>query len=365
MAVISSFDQWKKDIFFSAAEEVQESADTMESVYRMWIRERNDHVLQSEISDELRRELHTCLGTAKWQLEEFEKAVSLSHQNYPSEDNRITRHREFIVAIRNQICCIEKSMNDSLIAEGKEPLRWFQLDEDERDEFETFLSSSSSAPKTLPETKDKYVNLESVRRFKETVTIKNDAKYVVEVAAKDGSKNQDEMIVQEENSSEQRRTWSSPDNGAWKIVIADEEDADKKLVEARRETHNLSSSLCRFLRSVETRVKFKWFGNSFQKPKSGEHIQSRQGFSNYLGLKGINPFSQGINRFSDRGWSCSSSCKDDSKVTNAQQIVGRFGGLQRNMQGSQSTIQFGCSLRVTLFLLLTVFLIVPFVLHWT
>ena len=28
MAVISTFDQWQKDVFFSAAEEVQESADT-------------------------------------------------------------------------------------------------------------------------------------------------------------------------------------------------------------------------------------------------------------------------------------------------------------------------------------------------
>lgn len=28
MAVMSTFDRWRKDVFFSAAEEVQESADT-------------------------------------------------------------------------------------------------------------------------------------------------------------------------------------------------------------------------------------------------------------------------------------------------------------------------------------------------
>lgn len=351
MAVISSFDQWKKDVFFSAAEEVQESADTMESVYRMWIRERNDG-LESEISDELMRELHTCLGTAKWQLEEFERAVGLNHENYPQEENKITRHRAFVAAIRNQICCIEKTMNDSLLAEGKQPLRWVQLDEDERDEFETFLSSAPS-PKPLPEFKDKFVDRESVGGFKEIVTINKDAKYVVEVAAKKSSTNNDVKMVQEENSNVQRRTGDSPE---WKIVIADEEDMQKKLAAARPETRNRSSSLCGFLRGVESTARLKWFRNSLWKAKREEHTQSRQGFFSYLGLKGINPFAQGFNGPSERG-------KEDAKGTNTQQITGRFGGLQRNLHGSQSNVQFGRSLRITLLLVLTIFLIVPFVLY--
>jgi len=66
MMVANSFDLWRKDAFFSAAEEVQESADIMESVYRTWVRERREG-LGSEDSDELRRELQTALGTAKWQ----------------------------------------------------------------------------------------------------------------------------------------------------------------------------------------------------------------------------------------------------------------------------------------------------------
>ncbi|KAF0922022.1 hypothetical protein E2562_023982 [Oryza meyeriana var. granulata] len=33
----TSFDRWEKDPFFPAAEEVQESADRMESVYRIWV----------------------------------------------------------------------------------------------------------------------------------------------------------------------------------------------------------------------------------------------------------------------------------------------------------------------------------------
>lgn len=39
----------------------------LESMYRMWIRDRSDG-FNSEMSDELRRELHTAVGTAKWQV---------------------------------------------------------------------------------------------------------------------------------------------------------------------------------------------------------------------------------------------------------------------------------------------------------
>ncbi|KAJ6837176.1 uncharacterized protein M6B38_121545 [Iris pallida] len=351
MAAISSFDQWKKDVFFSAAEEVQESADTLESVYRMWARERTDG-FESEISDELRRELHTRLGTAMWQLEEFERAVSSSYENYPSEENTINRHREFVAALRNQICCTEKAMNDSLLAEGKQPLPWVQLDDDdERDEFETFLSSAPSS-KTFPETKDRYVDRKSARGFKETVTINNDAKYVVEVAAKDDFRNHDQRIVQEEDSNGKRRSWSPPDVDAWKIVIADEEDVQKRLSEMMPQTHNRLSSLNGFFRSVESSTaRLVWLRSSFQKAKREENIQSRQGFA------------QGIDGSGERGRTCFRSSKEDSRGTKMQQTVGRFGGFRRSPQGLQSKVQFRRSLRFTLLPLLTIFLIVPFVLY--
>jgi hypothetical protein len=101
----TSFDRWEKDPFFLAAEEVQESADRyalyrfifvlidlrsvpvpvlmdlvfvgahsrrMESVYKIWVQERSgdpEAALGGEVSAvELRRELHTALGTAKWQV---------------------------------------------------------------------------------------------------------------------------------------------------------------------------------------------------------------------------------------------------------------------------------------------------------
>lgn len=95
----ASFRQWEKDPFFSAADEVQESADRyrifrrflssslnlmefygffssticrMESLYRLYIQERNNAAKATTgvefASGELRRELRTALGTAKWQV---------------------------------------------------------------------------------------------------------------------------------------------------------------------------------------------------------------------------------------------------------------------------------------------------------
>ena len=227
------------------------------------------------------------------QLEEFERAVTFSHENYSSDENTITRHREFIAAIRNKISHIEKAVSDSLLEEGKQPLQWVHLEEEERDDFENFLSMP---PQSLPGNKDNfYANHDSLRGFKETVTINKDAKYVVEVAAKEPFGNQDEVIMQEENLNGQRRAINSSDIDAWKIVIADEDDANKKLVEARTETYSRASSLWGFLRSVESTAKLKWFRSSFGKAKSGElqsreQIQSRWGFSSYLDLKGIGLF---------------------------------------------------------------------------
>ncbi|KAG2371891.1 uncharacterized protein HKW66_Vig0240120 [Vigna angularis] len=70
----SSFDRWEKDPFFNAVEEVQESANMMESTYRIWLHATKD-VSSMWNSDEVCRDLHIALGTAKWQLEVFERAV--------------------------------------------------------------------------------------------------------------------------------------------------------------------------------------------------------------------------------------------------------------------------------------------------
>ncbi|XP_008789669.1 uncharacterized protein LOC103707089 [Phoenix dactylifera] len=368
MAVGTAFDQWKKDVFFSAAEVVQESADILESMYRMWIRDRSDG-LNSEMSDELRRELHTALGTAKWQLEEFERAVNLSHDNCSSGENIVTRRRQFIAAIENQIFHIEQALNSTLLEEGKQPPRWVQLNEEERDDLAVFLSA---APEILQETTNKNVAnkgscelrtmSDSARGFKDTVTTNKDARYAVEVAAKVSPKCKDDVCFQGEQVNGQRRTLSSADMGAWKIVVADEEDTSGKLVEVRPETPDRASGLFGFLRSAESTTKLRCFRNSFWKAKSEKHLQLRQGLSNYLNFRGITRFAQRINGVTERSRCCFSSWKDDSKASSVWLHAGRVNGLQRHIQGTQYHLS---SLRITFLLVLSIVLIVPFILYST
>ncbi|KAL9819345.1 putative syntaxin 6 [Arabidopsis thaliana] len=147
MMVANSFDLWQKDVFFSAAEEVQESADIMESAYRLWFKEKRDGRVSVE-SDELCKELQAALSTAKWQLEEFERAVSLSHGNC-RDDTTLTRHKQFVTAIENQIYQVESTLLESLSENGKQPLRWVDLNKEERDDLAMFLSGSSQTSESL------------------------------------------------------------------------------------------------------------------------------------------------------------------------------------------------------------------------
>lgn len=386
MMVENSFDRWQKDVFFSAAEEVQESADRMESIFRAWDRERIEG-FQSDELDELRRELHTALGTAKWQLEEFERAVKLSHEN-GSAEHTISRHRQFVLAIEDQIFRIGKTLSDSLIEEGKQPLRWVQLDENERDDLAVFLSGtpgpsqdmkdpSSSLRHSMENVVHRNQQKEAVelgahatqesrrvdcinKGFKDIVTINNNAKYVVELEAKEIPRTEDEMDSNGKTSSEQK-PWSSPEMGSWKIVIADE-DVAKKMHEGRMQATNRADNLCGLLRNVDCVTNLKWFRNTFRKAKDEEHFQLGKAPSS-LGFRGMTHFTQGVNVLNERGRSCFSSCREDSNVSYVRQLFGRVGGLKRQVQGSQHSMQFSRSLQVTLVLMLTIFLIVPFVFY--
>ncbi|KAL5988151.1 hypothetical protein ACLOJK_035914 [Asimina triloba] len=135
----TNFGQWVKDPFFSAAEEVQESADRMESAYWLWLHGRRNDPVPGEDSDGLRRDLQTALGTTKWQLEEFERAVRSSY-GHPSVDAARSRHRQFVTAISSQVSKVEKSLRQSEDEEGRTNLSWVRLDEGERDELAAFLS---------------------------------------------------------------------------------------------------------------------------------------------------------------------------------------------------------------------------------
>eukprot|EP01018_Ginkgo_biloba_P013195 Gb_12996 [translate_table: standard] len=153
----SDFYRWEVDPFFSAAEDVQDSADRMESVYRTWLHHQTlaeadptDMELTSSIEFR-RRELLTALGTAKWQLEDFERAVkltSLTHKTYSSDDAP-SRHMQFIMAIQNQIAGIEKALQDSITKEGNRSLQWVDLDDQDRDDLAMFLSGSRASKNSV------------------------------------------------------------------------------------------------------------------------------------------------------------------------------------------------------------------------
>ncbi|CAE5958660.1 unnamed protein product [Arabidopsis arenosa] len=144
----TSLDRWEKDPFFPAAEEVQESADRMESAYRTWINGKRD---SSNVwdSEQLHRDLHAALGTTKWQLDEFQKAVKSSYDNRLSDETR-DRHREFTFAMEAQVSKIEKSLKEAAQSDGKGTPRWVRLDEDDRNELALFLTGPSESVKANP-----------------------------------------------------------------------------------------------------------------------------------------------------------------------------------------------------------------------
>ncbi|XP_004296429.1 PREDICTED: uncharacterized protein LOC101297424 [Fragaria vesca subsp. vesca] len=334
MLVANSFDLWKKDVFFPAAEEVQESADIMESTYRAWTRKRRESVAPEDL-DELCRELQTALGTAKWQLEEFEKAVRLSYCQC-GDDHTTARHKQFISAIENQISHVETALRASFSAEGKKQLRWVQLDEEECDDLAAFLSGTSHC---LPSAEDEYVELgPSVKTFEEKpmrrndldiksnaacnldisdeikgvtdtiITIK-DPNFMMDLNGKEMPGTRDEIIYHADRTTNTRKTRSSP-NCELRIIIPDEAEQRTQLMPSFQDTPKEKGSKLVFWR------------------RCGELHQAKGA---------VNLFNQ---------------------------LFGRVGASQKQSQSPQKRwqgplrLQYGRSVQVTLALMLTFFLLV-------
>ncbi|GMJ12042.1 hypothetical protein HRI_004873400 [Hibiscus trionum] len=144
----SSMLQWESDPLFSAAEVVQDSADRMESIFRLLLHEKSlvqgdhpDPKLLTSIGYHM-RDLATILETAKWQLEDFERAVNSSarmDQSYFKE-HVISRHKQFIIAIREHINNIEKSLEEMEMGNPMKNTKWGNLNEQDRDGLALFLS---------------------------------------------------------------------------------------------------------------------------------------------------------------------------------------------------------------------------------
>lgn len=334
----TSFDRWEKDPFFSAAEEVQESADRMESTYRTWIHAKKD---ASNILDakELRRDLHTALGTTKWQLEEFAKAVQSSYKNGLADDAR-DRHREFISAIEDQISKIEKSLEESARSEGKVSLPWVRLDEGECSELALFLSGPS-APN------DKTI-----------AKVNGNDNEVLQAVAEDSAPNHLKNSIQsvgcssdarEEKPHGHRRTASaSAGIGAWQIAINDDSylqnSSNGQLPILPRKIPSVSG----FLNSMESAAKLNWSKNGNRKWKAADRFQEAD-----TALLRSSQLTRGINACYEKSKSCLDSCDDYYD----KQLYGWYGAIQRQLQRSQYQMQYSRPVQVTFWIVVLLCLI--------
>ncbi|XP_071689382.1 uncharacterized protein [Rutidosis leptorrhynchoides] len=228
----SPLDQWEKDPFFSAAEEVQESADRMESKYRRLM-----NASKETSSEALHTDLQTALGTTKWQLEEFERAVVSSYVKNSPDDTK-NRHRDFISAIENQISRVERSWNDSVGSTGKPPRPWIRLDEGERKELALFLSASKTTFGEEKPAKPRFSDEQRGRR-KQRVGAKDD-----------------------KFSGHRRAASASADIGSWKIIVDDENISPSGKIEKPPRKMPSFSGL---LNTLESASKLKWQKNGYMK----------------------------------------------------------------------------------------------------
>ncbi|KAK9270360.1 hypothetical protein L1049_025939 [Liquidambar formosana] len=338
----SNFDRWEKDPFFSAAEEVQESADRMESTYRTWIHAMKDASSMWD-SDELRRDLHTALGTAKWQLEEFERAVGSSYVNSSADDAR-DRHRQFILAIENQISSIESSLKESAHSGGKSPLPWVRLDEGECTELALFLTGPSPA-------EDK-ATLKVHSRDEETGNPKETDKESALECSKNSNHSAERGLLEsreEKVMPGHRRTASaSADIGAWKIVVADDCFPQSSSNGQPEKPPRKVPSFSGFLNSMESASKLKWPKNGFRKLKVIDHHQEAD-----TSLLRPPQLTRGINTCYERSKSCLDSCDDCYD----KHLYGWYGAIQRQLQRSQYQLQYSRPILVTFWIVLLLCLI--------
>ncbi|KAG9459106.1 hypothetical protein H6P81_003614 [Aristolochia fimbriata] len=148
---MASFKSWESDPLFSAAEVVQDSADRMESIFRMLLHDRS--LLEGDPSDSKllasidyhERDLVTALGTTKWQLEDFERAIHLSSLSARSQlrEEAVLRHKQFIRAISEQIAVVERHLGSPSRGNMDKNAHWAGLNDQDKDGFALFLSGST------------------------------------------------------------------------------------------------------------------------------------------------------------------------------------------------------------------------------
>ncbi|KAK1554195.1 hypothetical protein Q3G72_009140 [Acer saccharum] len=335
----TSFDRWEKDPFFSAAEEVQESADRMESLYRTWIHVKKDNSSMWN-SEELQRDLQTALGTAKWQLEVFARAVQSSYVKSSSDDSR-DRHQEFIIAIEDQILKTEKSLKESARSDGKASLPWVRLDEGECNELALFLSGpSASDDKGLVKNHGRDNDIPKPTGQDSTPECSKKSSQLNE---------QGSVEAREEKPCGHRRTASaSADISAWKISINDDSNQQNTSNGQPTLPPRKIPSVSGFLNTIESATKLKWPKNGIRKWKAIDRFQDAD-----TALLRSSQLTRGINACYEK----SKSCLDSSDDCYDKQLYGWYGVIQRQLQRSQYQMQYSRPVKVTLWIVFLLCLI--------
>lgn len=391
--------RWEVDPFFSAAEDVQDSADRMESAYRTWLHDQS--LGESNAADvelvsliEIRkRELITALGTAKWQLEDFERAirVTASTNKAYSREDAPSRHMQFIVAIRNQIASIEKELLDSIKKDGNQSLQWVDLDDRERDDLAMFLSGGGSLKNTMEhgicrnELQSKgsmatsanlrdiedmvelrlddpplshpaigQSKLQCIRHsrtngacaldthhngFMETEVINKDSEFVVDFPHKlSGTRDDRHSRDSLERATGHKRSASAgAEFGAWKIVIADN-DIDKRSYDSRCENFENGLNFWGFISNLKFMPKLNFSKSGMKRWKDGEGSSINHSKHGQM----VRPSSNGVlNTWSGGNDTISNGYHLHSDgISDAKQLHGWTGGIQRSFQRSQCFIQY-------------------------
>eukprot|EP01018_Ginkgo_biloba_P028477 Gb_35720 [translate_table: standard] len=132
------------DPLFSAAEDVQQSADRMDSAYRAWIHSNStthgtkpDQTVASvEVQ---RKELITAFETTKWQLEEFERAFTEANLKDHRSERPLARYIPFIEAISHQISLVQSNLRNSGNEQASHGLHVVSMGDGDRDDLANFL----------------------------------------------------------------------------------------------------------------------------------------------------------------------------------------------------------------------------------
>ncbi|XP_062210292.1 uncharacterized protein LOC133911866 [Phragmites australis] len=333
----TSFDRWEKDPFFPAAEEVQESADRMESVYRIWVQERSRGdpgaaAVGGELAaGELRRELHTALGTAKWQLDELERAIRSNDKVISAGKDTRARHDDFVAAIGYRILEVENNLKESNAAEGKGPLSWVHLGEDERDDLAAFLSA-------VPlQQRDNVVTIPSVGDIEVGGNATRVKKDISADSSKDSSGSTDlcpGRVKEDLHRGHRRAASASADIGSWSMSIPNEcEGAVDQSSDGPHKVPLLKIlKTCALTSALQSKPRMKcksgavrWAGVDQQDAEEAIPLRSSQ-------------LSQGLDGCFERNKSCLSTCNEG---TYNKKLYGWLGALHRQLQRSQYQIRYG------------------------